>query len=212
MIKVVKCYFLGNACVEIIGKNDHLIIDPVFLSEPHTGIENMFITHHHPDHVEINKLKEINAKYHGKNKELKIYGPECLYEQLNIEFTLIIPGSKIELKNGYASVYENDCWKAEGCVAYSISIDNKNILHTADTANFSSSLRELKNQIDLCFIACFEENFADYLKFIKEISPKKVIPYHYTIEKEENSKRLVQYLKENDNNAQFLNIGDFIEI
>ncbi|MFX1355058.1 MAG: hypothetical protein ACFFGP_13965, partial [Promethearchaeota archaeon] len=59
---------------------------------------------------------------------------------------------------------------------------------------------------------CFEENFEDYLKFIKEVSPKKVIPYHYTTEKEENSKNLVQFLNKNDINAQFLNIGDFIEI
>jgi L-ascorbate metabolism protein UlaG (beta-lactamase superfamily) len=209
---MVKCYFLGNACIEIIGGKDHLIIDPVFLSYPQKGIEKIFITHHHPDHVEKSKLKEIDSNYLAKNKNLEIYGPECLYEQLNIEFILIIPGSKIELNGGYVSVYENNCWKAEGCVAYSISIDNKNILHTADSANFSSSLRALKNQIDLCFIACFEENFIDYLKFIKEISPKKVIPYHYTIEKKENSKKLFQYLNENDINAHSLNIGEYIEI
>ena len=212
MINVVRCYFLGNACIEIIGKNDHLIVDPVFLRDPQRGIEKIFITHHHKDHIEINKLKEIDANYSNENRELEIYGPECLYKQLNIEFILIIPGSKIELNNGYISVYENNCWKAEGCVAYSISIDNKNILHTADTANFSSSLRALKNQIDLCFIACFEENFTDYLKYIREISPKKVIPYHYTKEKEENSKKVVQYLNQNNINTQFLNIGDFFEI
>ncbi|MFX1401730.1 MAG: MBL fold metallo-hydrolase [Promethearchaeota archaeon] len=209
---MVKCYFLGNACVEIIGHNDHLLIDPVFLSEPQKGIEKIFITHHHPDHVEMSKLNEIDANYSAKNKELEIYGPECLYEQLNIEFILIIPESKIELNHGYISVYDNSCWKAEDCVAYIISIDNKIILHTADSAQFSSSLRAFRNQIDLCFIACFEENFEDYLKFIKEVSPKKVIPYHFTTEKEENSRNLIQFLNRNDINAQFLNIGDFIEI
>ena len=209
---MVFCRFLGNACIELIGVKDHIIIDPVFLSFPRKGVERIFITHHHQDHIEITKLKEIEEKFSVEERELEIYGPECLYEELNVEFTLIIPRFKISLNNGEIEVFENNCWKAEGCVAYLISIDNKKILHTADSAIFSSALRTLKNQVDLCFIACFEENFEGYLNFIREISPKQVIPYHFSAEKEQNGKTISKYLKDNGFNSIFLSIGEEIEL
>jgi L-ascorbate metabolism protein UlaG (beta-lactamase superfamily) len=209
---MVFCRFLGNACIELIGVKDHIIIDPVFLSSPRKGIERIFITHHHKDHVEKSKIKEIEERYSAEGKELEIYGPECLYEELNIEFTLIIPSFKISLHYGEIEVFENDCWKAEGCVAYLISIENKKILHTADSANYSDTLRNLKNQVDLCFIACFEDNFEDYLNFIKKITPKLVIPYHLSAEKEQNGKNVSKYLKENGFNSIFLSIGEEIEL
>ncbi|MFX0181206.1 MAG: MBL fold metallo-hydrolase [Candidatus Hodarchaeota archaeon] len=206
------CRFLGNACIELIGVKDHIIIDPVFLTPPRKEIEWVFITHHHQDHITENKLNEIKENYSFEDKKLEVYGPECLFEELNIGFTLIIPGVKIRLNNGEVKVLENSCWKAEGCIAYLISIDNKRILHTADSAVYSNQLYTLKYNIDLCFVACFVENFEDYLKFIKQITPKQVIPYHFTPQKEENAKKLVQYLKENGINSHFLNIGEEIEV
>ena len=209
---MVFCRFLGNACIELIGVKDHIIIDPVFLSSPRKGIERIFITHHHQDHIEISKIKEIEEKYSVEGRELEIYGPECLYEELSFEFTLIIPSFKIWLNNGEIEVFDNDCWKAEGCVAYMISIDNKKILHTADSASFSSALRTLKNQVDVCFVACFVENFEDYLNFIQEISPKQVIPYHFSAGKEQNGKKISEYLKDNGFNSLFLSIGEELEL
>lgn len=209
---MVFCRFLGNACIELIGVKDHILIDPVFLSPPRKGIERVLITHHHQDHIEITKLKEIEEKFSVEGEELEIYGPECLYEEFNVEFTLIIPSFKISLHNGEIEVFENGCWKAEGCVAYLISIDNKKILHTADSATFSSALRTLKNQVDLCFVACFEENFENYLNFIKDISPKQVIPYHFSAEKEQNGKNISKYIKDNGFNSIFLSIGEEIEL
>ncbi|MFX1495783.1 MAG: MBL fold metallo-hydrolase [Promethearchaeota archaeon] len=206
------CRFLGNACIELIGEKDHIIIDPVFLTPPRKGIERTFITHHHQDHITENKLNEIKENYSFKDKELEIYGPECLFEEFDIEFTLIIPGTKIGLNNGEIEVLENSCWKAEGCIAYLISIDNKKILHTADSATYSNQLFTLKNNIDLCFVACFVENFDDYLKFTAKVTPKQVIPYHFTSEKKENAMKLDQYLKENGINSHFLNIGEEIEV
>ncbi len=209
---MVLCRFLGNACLEVIGVKDHIIVDPVFLSSPRKGIERILITHHHQDHIEISKIKEIEEKYSVEGRELEIYGPECLYEELNFAFTLIIPSFKISLHNGEIEVFDNDCWKAEGCVAYMISIDNKKILHTADSATFSSALRTLKNQVDVYFIACFVENFEDYLNFIQEISPKQVIPYHFSAGKEQNGKKISEYLKDNGFNSLFLSIGEELEL
>ena len=145
-------------------------------------------------------------------KELEIYGPVCVYEELNIDLTLIQSTSNINLNNGLVRVLDNKCWKAEGCVAYLIEIDNKTILHTADSSGFSNELKSFNNEIDLCFIACFENNFNDYLKFLKKITPKLVIPYHFTQGKEAEAKKLTKFLHKNDMNSTFLSIGEEFEL
>ncbi len=209
---MVVIRFLGNACIEIIGKQDHIIIDPVFLSYPKKEIEKLFITHHHSDHITQENLLKIKQDYVLPGKELEIYGPICVYEELNIDITIIQPTSTINLYNGLVKVLENKCWKAKGCVAYLIEIDNKKILHTADSADFSNELKSFNNRIDLCFIACFENNFNDYLKFLKKITPKLVIPYHFTQEKEAEAKKLTAFLLDNDINSTFISIGKKIEL
>jgi len=209
---MVVIRFLGNACLEIISKQDHIIIDPVFLSHPKKGIEKTFITHHHPDHISREILLEIKQDYVLPGKELEIYGPVSVYEELNIDFTLIQSTSNINLNNGLVRVLDIKCWKAEGCVAYLIEIDNKTILHTADSAEFSNELKSFNNEIDLCFIACFESNFNDYLKFLKKITPKMVIPYHFTQGKEAEAKKLTKFLQKNDMDSTFLSIGEEFEL
>jgi L-ascorbate metabolism protein UlaG (beta-lactamase superfamily) len=199
--------FLGNACTEIIGEQDHIIIDPVFLLTPIKGIDYIFLTHHHPDHVNVDIISEIQEKYVKNGIEVAIYGPESIHEEFSIDFTLIIPGSVININNGFVEIFENDCWKAPGCVAYLIVIDNKRILHTADSASFSKNLKEIKDSIDVCFIACFESNFNDYLGFLKTISPKVTIPYHFNYEKEGEAKKLTEFLCDNGINSKFLSIG-----
>lgn len=209
---MVVIRFLGNACIEIISKLDHLIFDPVFLSHPKKGIKKMFITHHHTDHITRESLFQIKQEYVLNSKELEIYGPDCVSEELKVDFTVIHPTSKINLNNGLVRVLENKCWKAEGCVAYLIEIDNKKILHTADSAEFSNEIKSLINELDLCFVACFESNFNDYLKFLKKITPKMAIPYHFTPEKQGEAKKLVEFLVNNDIRSTFLSIGEEIEL
>ncbi|GAH56142.1 unnamed protein product, partial [marine sediment metagenome] len=102
---MVNIQFLGNACIDIISKQDHIIIDPVFLSAPQKGIEKVFLTHHHSDHVSQEKLKEILNDYKKEDKELEIFGPLCVYEELNIDFTLIQPNSRINLNDGFVEVF-----------------------------------------------------------------------------------------------------------
>lgn len=209
---MVVCRFLGNACVELISERDHIIIDPVFLSNPKKGIKSIFLTHHHPDHTNIEKINEIKKEFSREAKELEIYGPECIHEEFKLDFTLILPGSRVDLNNGYVEVFENNCWKAEGCVAYLVEIESKKILHTADSADYSGQLNAIKDEINYCFVACFEDNFYDYLGFLKNLKPKIAIPYHFTAEKEENAKKLAEFLKENMINSKFLAIGEKFEL
>jgi L-ascorbate metabolism protein UlaG (beta-lactamase superfamily) len=209
---MVVCRFLGNACVEIISEKDHIIIDPVFISKPKKGIESIFLTHHHPDHTNLEKINEISRSFSKEGKDLEIYGPECIHDEFNIDFTLILPGSKVDLNNGYVEVFENNCWKAEGCVAYLVEIEGKKILHTADSADYSGQLNTIKDKINYCFVACFEDNFYDYLGFLKNLNLKTAIPYHFTIEKEESAKKLTEFLKLNKINSKFLAIGEEFEL
>ncbi|NVM36145.1 MAG: hypothetical protein HWN81_11165, partial [Candidatus Lokiarchaeota archaeon] len=120
--------------------------------------------------------------------------------------------SRINLNDGYVEVFKNKCWKAEGCVAYLVTIENKRILHTADSAEFSDHIKSIKEKIDLCFIACFESNFNDYSEFLRIIHPKVTIPYHFNYEKEEEAKKLIEHLIHNGINSKFLAIGEEFEI
>ncbi len=205
------CRFLGNACIEIISDSDHIIIDPVFLTPPQKGIEKVFITHHHSDHINLDKFAEIRLQYSKEGKELEVYGPKCLQDEFEIELTLIEPDLKINLNHGTVEVFENNCWKAEDCVAFFITIGGKKLLHTADSANFSEQLRSIKDEIDICFVACFESNFYDYLEFLNIIKPKMTIPYHFTAEKERDARKLVDFLSNNNFNSRFLEIGEEFE-
>lgn len=201
------CRFLGNACIELIGEKDHIIIDPAFLSPPKEEIGRVFITHEHSDHINADKLDEICLKYTENPEWLAIYGPKIVRNNFQFDILEVEPKTIVNLNDGVVEVFENECWKSEECVAYLIEIGGKRILHTADSAKFSNQLRAIKIEIDCCFIACFENNFNDYLEFLKIISPKLVIPYHFTGEKEENAKKLVDFLKVNNLNSKFLDIG-----
>jgi L-ascorbate metabolism protein UlaG (beta-lactamase superfamily) len=209
---MVKCRFLGNACIELITQQDHIIVDPVYIIPPQKGVEKIFITHQHKDHVNAEKIADLKEIYCSNEQELEIYGPECLYKEVNIDFILIIPGMQIALNNGNVAVFENNCWKAKDCVAYLISINGKNILHTADSSAFSNQLRALKDNIDLCFIACFEENFNDYLEFIYNIQPKLMVPYHFNKDKEKEAQKLAIFLNSNKINVKYLTIGEELEL
>ena len=78
-------------------------------------------------------------------------------------------------------------------------------------ANFSEQLRSIKDEIGICFIACFESNFYDYLEFLNIIKPKMTIPYHFTAEKERDARKLVDFLSNNNFNSRFLEIGEEFE-
>ncbi|MBD3228576.1 MAG: hypothetical protein GF329_10345 [Candidatus Lokiarchaeota archaeon] len=210
-MKLTKIRFLGNSCIEIIGEKDHIILDPAFLSPPTKGIEKIFITHHHSDHINLAKLSEIKEKF-ADNIDLDIYGPKSVKDELKIDLKVLKSKDKVKLKNGKVRIYENNCWKAENCLAYLLVVDNKYILHSADSSKFSNALRNMRKRVDYCFVACFEDNYSDYLKFLKDIGAGIAIPYHFDEEKTEMAKGLVKYLKDNNIIARYIEIGKEFKI
>ncbi len=200
--------FLGRCCLEIKTLQDHFVIDPHYFEHPMEGIEAIFITHGHDDHFDLEKIKEIKDKYRNKEEDLTIYGSKNLeIEGDDLEIEEIKEEKQIELDNTVITPYRVKCYKAEDCYAYLITFGDINVLHTADSAEFSEKLRKIKQKIDYCFVACFEDNLDDYLDFLKEVHPKVVFPYHFSPGEEESAKKLVEFLNENTIEASFLEIG-----
>jgi L-ascorbate metabolism protein UlaG (beta-lactamase superfamily) len=46
----MKVRYLGHSCVEIIGQH-HILIDPDFMRDPEPGVEYIFVSHAHKDHI-----------------------------------------------------------------------------------------------------------------------------------------------------------------
>jgi len=206
---MVVCRYLGRACVEIIADKDHLIIDPNYVESPKKGIDTLLLTHEHDDHLSPKKIRKLYEKYIDKDKDPKIFGPISINEKVNInEIFIVKDESEIELKNGKIEVFRIECWKSDACVAYLISIDGKQILHTADSANYSERLRTIEKGVDCCFVATFEDYYQDYLDFIKIIKPKLTIPYHFGPDKKQMGKKTAQFLKENNVNVKYLDPGE----
>lgn len=199
--------FLGGACVEIIGEEDHLIVDPNYEKAPRKGIGKIFLTHEHGDHVDAEKMDKIKQEYLRQDRQYQIYGPKSTEKKIEPTPNIINGGMKFNLNNGRVDVYKVGCWKAENCLAYLIQIDGKTILHTADSANYSKKLKKLKKPVDLCFTACFEDYYEDYLEFVKKINPKLTLPYHFNSGDEEMAKNLVELYRKNDINTEYQEIG-----
>ncbi|MEJ2249654.1 MAG: MBL fold metallo-hydrolase [Candidatus Lokiarchaeota archaeon] len=132
------CRFLGNACLEIVSVNNHFIVDPNYLEPPKKGIGKVFLTHEHDDHTDAEKIKRIHDLYIREDKDFQLFGPTSVKDKVPIEPILVENGTKIELKDGSVEVFEIECWKSEKCLAYLIEIDDKRILHTADSAKYSN--------------------------------------------------------------------------
>ncbi|MFO8018283.1 MAG: MBL fold metallo-hydrolase [Promethearchaeia archaeon] len=210
---MISVRFLGNACVEIISDLDHVIIDPNYLVTPRRGINKVLITHEHDDHLDPEKLVEIRNKYIRENQELEIYASKSVNEKLDMGIEVVKHGDEIQLENGTVKVIKNKCWKAKDCLAFLLLLAGREILHTADSAQYSDELRAVPQQVDCCFVACFEDYYKDYFEFMRKISPRLVIPYHYGKGDEEMAKNLVDFVKEqNKVNIRYLEIGGEFEL
>lgn len=208
---MVVCRYLGRSCIEVIAENDHIVIDPNYVKAPKKGVNKILLTHEHDDHFSPEKIRNICEDFVTKEQESKIYGPISIKGRVkNISPSIVKDGSIIKLSNGHIDVFEIDCWKAEACVAYLLHVDDKRILHTADSAGYSDRLKKVENGIDCCFVATFEDYYRDYLRFIKTIRPKLTVPYHFGPNKRQMGKKTAQFLKENGVNVNYLNFGEEI--
>lgn len=210
---MVICRYLGRSCVEVIADKDHIIIDPNYVEFPRKGINKILLTHEHDDHLSQEKIQRIFKEFIREDQEFQIFGPISTKEKIAIEEPFIVKdGSVIELNDGRIEVFKIDCWGSEACVAYLIYIDDKRILHTADSANYSDRLRTIEKAVDCCFVATFEDYYDNYLHFIKTIMPKLTIPYHFGPDKKEIGKKIAEFLQKNDINVKYLNPGEEINL
>lgn len=210
---MVVCRYLGRACVEIISDNDHIIIDPNYVVLPRKGINKILLTHEHDDHLSLEKIQRIYEDFVEEDNELKIFGPISAKNRVKTLKLLVIKDeSEINLCDGKIEVFNINCWKSEACVAYLINVNNKSILHTADSAYYSDRLKNIGKEIDCCFVATFEDYYEDYLIFIRAIMPKLTIPYHFGPGKEKMGKKLADFLENNKVNVKYLEPGKDISL
>ena len=208
---MATCRFLGRSCIEIKGLQDHIIIDPNYSKAPLSDINTIFFTHEHEDHVNIKKLNEIREKYAVKNSSLQMYGPRSVKNEYNLDLKRIKNGEKIRLNNFIVKAFEVECYKSKECLAYVINKGDIKLLHTADSSEFSNKLRNPMSQIDYCFIACFEDQFPNYLEFLEELRPVITFPYHFDPGQEKMAKKLSEFLNENGIESKFIEIGTEFE-
>jgi ribonuclease BN (tRNA processing enzyme) len=190
---------------------DHLIIDPNYSKIPLEGLKTIFFTHEHKDHVNLEKLEEIREIYAIKNNNLQMYGPRSVKNEFNLNIKRIKDGDKIKLNKLILEAYEIECYKSKECLAYVITKGDIKVLHTADSFKFSRKLKNPKWQIDYCFIACFEDQFSNYLDFLEEIHPAITFPYHFNPGEEEMATKLSNFLNENGIDSKYIEIGTEFE-
>lgn len=221
--------FLGRSCLELISVKDHIIIDPNFIVEPKKGIQSIFITHGFEEYIPKEKLNELVSKYGKLNEEtaeeeekdekeeeemveVVFYGPKELEDHIEYEVEYIKPNKSVKFHELEVKAYKVKCRREdEKCYVYKISRGEINVLHCSDTFEFSPSLRELKTQIDYCFISCDEDHFKDYIEFIREISPKITFPIYFEPGETESAKKLVEVLNERNFDAKFIETGTEFE-
>ena len=199
-------------------------------------VENLFITHWHPDHTfGLRPVLEANYDFrnHKPKKTVNVYIPRKVYETLRQKFPtidyfmdtqktgklyLIEDGDKIKIGDITITVtgYKG---KDSDIYAYLINKDNKKVLYApCDTIGFDS-YRNFKN-LDLLINECglfsnvkAEISFDELMQRIREIHPLKTILTH--IEEVEINiwgEEYLQEMREKYSDAKFEFARDGMEI
>lgn len=164
-------------------------------------VDNLFITHWHPDHTfGLRHLIESNYNFRTSkpNRTVNIYVPERVYETLKkrfpvIEYYINVQKTGIlhlikdgdEIKIGGVSItvigYNG---KESDTYAYLIEMNNKKVLYSpCDTISFDNykNFKDLDILINECGLFSdikTEISFDDLMKRLKETRPKKTILTH----------------------------------
>ena len=158
---IIKLRWLGNSALEI-DDEEKIIIDPDYVVEPEIEADIILITHEHDDHIDPDKLAEI------KNEDSKVYAPQSVYDNFDIEGEVVESGDVIE---DNIKVLAIDCYKAETSVAYFYN----GVYHTGDASTYPDPGEE----IEVLFTACFQDHYASYIEACVKLDPNLAIPFHY---------------------------------
>ena len=188
----MRVRWLGNSCVEVEGEK-RVLIDPNYVIKPEGKFDFVLVTHEHSDHIDPEKLKEIEFG--------RLFAPSATLEEYGLDGESVRPGDEID----GIKVLESWCWKAKESVSYLCY----GVLHTGDSAKFPDA------EAKLVFTACFPDFYEDYVREMKRLKPELVIPIHYDYSREEkrkNAEGLVELLKREGINARIVEPGEVIEI
>jgi len=194
---IIKIRWLGNSALEVDGEKK-IIIDPSFKVEPEMEADIVLITHEHDDHINPEQLAEIS------NSETKVYAPQSVYDNFDIEGEVVEAGQEIEDE---IKVIDVDCYNSDESVAYFYN----GLYHTADASVFPDPGAEIK----LLFSACFNDHFAKYIESCIKLNPELAIPYHYDPEERQEllqAKGLSSKFEQISCNSQVLELGEEIEV
>ena len=164
------------------------------------GINNVFITHFHPDHTsDLIPLLFATRHPYGKKrvKSLGIWGPEGFVEfveklrspygeWVRPEFVEIHEVGKKKRKIDGLEIKTFKTVHTENSIGYVVRSGEKKIVYTGDTGYFSG-LRQAASEADIFVTECAlpdSEKMAvhmtpsDIAKILQESSPKKIVLSH----------------------------------
>lgn len=164
------------------------------------GINNVFITHFHPDHTsDLIPLLFATRHPYGKKrvKSLGIWGPEGFLEfveklrspygeWVRPEFVEIHEVGKKKRKIDGLEIKTFKTVHTENSIGYVVRSGEKKIVYTGDTGYFSG-LRQAASEADIFVTECAlpdSEKMAvhmtpsDIAKILQESSPKKIVLSH----------------------------------
>ena len=186
----MRIRWLGNSCVEIF-EDKHIVIDPNYLVKPEKGIDYVLVTHEHSDHIDVEKLRELDYK--------NLIAPKFVLKEFNLEGIVAEVGKEIE----GIKILESWCWKAVESVSYYY----RGALHSGDSSKFPDV-----EDVRVVFTACFPDFYDEYVAEMMRLKPELVIPIHYKEEKVKNAEGLKERLEEVGIKCRILRVGETIEI
>lgn len=188
----MKVRWLGNAAIEIFGEQ-HLLIDPNWVTPPKHEADIVLLTHEHDDHFSKKDYKAFGA-------EAELYAPQTALEKFEVEGTPVAPGDEI----GDIKVLESDCWGSEESVSFFFH----GVLHTGDSASYPTI-----EEVQVIFSACFPDYYEDYIAESKRLNPQLVIPFHYDPEEgQKDAEGLKKKLEQEGIESMVLKAGQSIEV
>ncbi|MFW6110562.1 MAG: MBL fold metallo-hydrolase [Thermoproteota archaeon] len=189
----MKVRWLGNACLEIFGEEQHLLVDPNFLREPNKDPDLILLTHEHDDHYNPEGCADIIS-------ETPVYAPQTSLKKFDLDGVPVKAGDNID----GIQVKKSWCWNSQESVSYFY----KGLLHAGDSAQFPQV-----EGIKLVFTACFPDYYEDYITAFKRLKPELVIPFHYDVpEGLDDAKGLKKKLDQADINCKLLKIGEKVSV
>lgn len=94
---------LGHSCLLVEIEATRLLIDPGTFSTGFTqlnGLDAILVTHHHPDHVDVDALPKLLAG----NSAAQLFADPTTAEQLGKAWTAARPGDQLEVGSVHISV------------------------------------------------------------------------------------------------------------